>query len=127
MHMTALTRDQEWPPFGMAVYATLHHWSGLATIQVAMDKPRMTVDTTHSHVDVCDVRYPMLAHDIGQLDRRMAMQAGFIADLGSDQWTGLLPRDHDIEIPRAVDVSPQLSPPARLGMTLEAGGHIPMW
>jgi hypothetical protein len=102
--MTALTRDQEWPPFGMAVYATLHHRSGLATIQVAMDKPRMAVDTTHSHVEMCDVRHPMLAHDIGQLDRRMAMQAGLIADLGLDQWTGLLPRDHDIEIPRAADV-----------------------
>jgi hypothetical protein len=91
-----------------------------------MDRPRKTVDITHSHSDMSDVRDPMLAHDIGQLDHRMTMQAGLIADLGSDQWTGLLPRDHDIEISCAVDVGLQLSPPARLRMTLEAAGDIPM-
>jgi hypothetical protein len=110
--MTTLTRDQEWPPLGMAVYAAIHRRSGLATVQVAMDKPRMTVDTSHSHGDMCGVRDPMLAHDIAQLGQGMAMEAGLIVDLGADQWTGFLPRDHDIEIPRTVHVGLQLSPPS---------------
>ena len=71
--MAALTRDQEWTTFGMAVYAAIHRRSGLATVQVTMDEPRMTVDTAYSPFDMGDVRDPMLAHDIGQLDQRMAM------------------------------------------------------
>jgi hypothetical protein len=91
-----------------------------------MDKPRMTVDTGYSHVDMGAVRDPMLAHDIGQLVQRMAMEAGLIADLGPDQGTGLLACDHDIEISCPIDVGLQLSPPAWLRMALEAGGNLPM-